>query len=1444
MVFGSSRGDIDEPDAIHDKLAWVYDTDVTIGTEGSETGPTVNGSLYGGGENGHVYNGTVGKMDEYYSYRGNVYGGGCGTDLYYSGEIPVGHTEHDGEGDKYNPIAGIVRGNATVIINGGSIANNIYGAGSMGKVGGNTSVTINTSGTIGVNGNNDDGNVYGAARGEINLTGKIPEGDKPEDYSCVTNSSVEIKKGTVLGNVFGGGKAGIVKGNVDVTVSGGVVKNDVYGGGALANTNMDNWNTSGSDTKYEEVTGLAVETYRVKEMAIGVSVTSPTQLYIYDSGESKYVAATGTTVEGVVYYEKLSGAPVAGYYTYNESTEKYEKVTSSVATADGSTTYYKKMVKGDWVTTPPKDGTKYYTTAVSLTGGLVGNVYGGGLGNSSIAANVYGDVTVTVNKGVTDDTKGVAFIQQMETATIGETVYPTPIPVSGRVFGCNNHNGTPTGNVTVHVYSTRQLDNNNNILPGHGSSDRKYSYEIQSVYGGGNQADYLPAAGKKSQVIIDGCNETSIEKVYGGGNSAVVPETDVQINGAYDIGYAFGGGNGDKPIKKADGIWYENEGAIVIGLASIVCQGGKIGQVFGGGDSKGSCGNTNAVTAEAKDEQGNPYCPLHITRLYGAGNKGDVGSVNIVLAACSGNAIDYVHGGSYNAHVTNDVHLTITSGILKNVYGGNDARGGIGGNIIVDIEETNGCNPIIIQNLVGGGNEAPYPGTKTNDQGVEVPIETRGQITVNVKSATRIDNIYGGSFMAEANADTEVNINMIQGNKAGETVDIPKEFSYIPNITKLQDNPDGKTIRCKIDEAIGTIGNVYGGGNMGLVKGDATVNIGASDKVQIMARKYDVDPTDENYGKILDTDNHPLDIEDGRNIAVNIKYNDETPLGVHITGDVFGGGRESDVTGNTYVNICAKEVTVGETKVWQSVAEGTEKVSIAESVYGGGSAADVKGNTNVRMFGGYVFDGVYGGGLMGSVGTFTRAALPDGHPTHPGCVGGKPETWTANTGKCTVIVSGGQVGPVEAALADGGMKNTGRHFKETGDPDGPVDVGFVFGAGRGEVENPDDDPDADFHTYVKETEVIIKNQYVNASRVDSLADVNIISKPIIMASVYGGGENGRVRGNTLVKIYGGQIGCGEGKTQTVGGKLLPLPYTEAQWTSANASDFTECASWDYGKVYDGDTKKKYLPYDPLANLPYRDGSAVTNGSTTGSDGHTYYGCVFGGGSGYFPYEIKNAGGTVVAHDWLRSAGVVEGSTKVLISGGHILTDVFGGNELTSVIGDCVVIMTGGTLGVPRTDENALKRPVTCYLFGGGKGDLRSHFAKWTNVKNTRVSVGGSARIFGSVFGGAEDGHVSGNTNVQIDNGTIGTTGTSYVDGNVFGGGRGYSGEGLLAGSVGGNVTMTISGGTMLGSVYGGGRLASVGIDLDHEPGSDSYGQLKDETDYKYHWWYYRYNDSG
>ena len=346
-------------------------------------------------------------------------------------------------------------------------------------------------------------------------------------------------------------------------------------------------------------------------------------------------------------------------------------------------------------------------------------------------------------------------------------------------------------------------------------------------------------------------------------------------------------------------------------------------------------------------------------------------------------------------------------------------------------------------------------------------------------------------------------------------------------------------------------------------------------------------------------------------------------------------------------------------------------------------------------------------------------------------------------------------------------------------------------------------------------------KYIETLGLATQAVVTVGGNAFVKGSVYGGSENGHVQHNTQVNIQGTcQIGAGDNN-----GTSQPK-YAEGDFidpTSVAVTPLYECNHWDYDKN-DGSPYDPFAKYRNPADNKYYYNSGYTEtawgGASKGKDGHTYYGNVFGGGSGKDPYAPGK---------WHTEAGSVGGNATVNITGGHILTSVYGGNETTDVKGHCKITMSGGTLGVPRTLEQIAAHPVTCYLFGAGKGDQRVHFNTWTNVASTKVTISGGI-IYGSVFGGGEDGHILGNDTVNIS-GTakIGTWGTSYVDGNVFGGGRGFSGDAPTAGTVGGNVDVNISGGTMLGSIYGGGRLASVGTRFTDVDAPD-YGQLvEDET---------------
>ena len=878
MVFGSSRGDVAIPEGTpavdpNDRMAWVNSTHVTIGDVSAETSPTIKGSVYGSGENGHTFQNTIVDIKKgiigitdtnvdggaSYAYRGNVYGGGCGTDKYDS--------DGDETKDAYNPLAGIVRGTTTINITGGQIAHNVYGAGAMGSVGnasdatsGKTTINI-SGGRIGYDGDGN-GHVFGAARGDFGIStaasglANVRETEVNINYATTPGSDNEGKtEQLIAGSVFGGGEAGTVKGSVAVNMTGGLILNDIYGGGALADTQTSNWDPTAS-----------------------------------------------------------SGA-------------------------------------GGWAEGKNSAST---TTTVRLTGGTVlGEAYGGGLGETGKPAYVYGDVLLDLNGTTSSGEEGTALASDVRGCAVGE------------VFGCNNVAGTPKGIVLVHVYATQnkaksQIGNTNGETPVT-DAKTKGSYDVKAVYGGGNLAAYIPKVltTGTTNVIIDGCGLTSIQTVYGGGNAASTPATNVTVNGTYEIEEVFGGGNGKDAIgKDAQGNDIPNPGANVgfydysavettyptkedrqkteftdkyvygSGKASVNIFGGTIHRVFGGSNTKGNVRQTAVTMLE---EVGG--CDFCVDEAYGGGKSAPMDAEAKLLMACIP-GLSAAYGGAEAADIRGDVTLNITNGTFDRVFGGNNKSGTIRGSITVNIQEV-GCRPIIIGELYGGGNEAGYSVYGYNNDGslVESGDEPLyADPKVNVKSFTSIGTVYGGGYGATAKmvGNPTVNVSVVEGawkDYVGESSQYEEE-GYVYDDTGYKGetltivDSDGTTthdvdVPSHAKGKIGAINNVFGGGNAAPVKGNTSVNIGTLATVSV--RDYVV--KDVTVGASVEglytrsgagTVASPYRYTPATGTAVaETTYYEEKDVekdvvGVDIRGNVYGGGNNAEVTGNTNVNIGKK----------------------------------------------------------------------------------------------------------------------------------------------------------------------------------------------------------------------------------------------------------------------------------------------------------------------------------------------------------------------------------------------------------------------------------------------------------------------------------------------------------------------------------------------------------
>ena len=819
MVFGSSRGDVATPEGEpavdpNDRMAWVYSTHVTIGDASAETSPAVKGSVYGSGENGHTFQntvidikkGTVGITDTSidggaaYTYRGNVYGGGCGTDMYDS--------NGDGIQDKYNPLAGIVQGTTTINITGGQVVHNVYGAGAMGSVGGGaeansgkTTITI-SGGRIGYDGDGN-GHVFGAARGEYGVStaasglANVRETEVNISYTTTPAADNEDKNVQLIaGTVFGGGEAGTVKESVAVNMTGGLILKDLYGGGALADTQTDNWDA-----------------------------------------------------------------------TANENA-------------------------GGWADAEKKSA--LHTTTVRLTGGRVGEeVFGGGLGEAGKPAYVWGDVLIDLNGTTSSGTTGTPIADNANGCVVGQ------------IFGCNNINGTPKGDVMVHVYATQnaaatQIANAGEVT----NAKVKGRYDVTAVYGGGNQAAYEPEGGKNTnkstKVIIDGCGLTSIRQVYGGGNAASTPATNVEVNGTYEILELFGGGNGldnlpdgrpnpganvgyknytvyekdgeDNWVAKDDPAYDTKEertagnSAITYGTgqASINVFGGTIHRVFGGSNTKGNVRQTAVTLLDENSE-----CEFCVDEAYGGGKSAPMDAEAQLHMACIP-GLSAAYGGAEAAEIQGNVTLNITNGTFDRVFGGNNLSGTINGSITVNIEET-GCKPIKIGELYGGGNQAGYSvyGYDSDDKPIEsgtTPIYNDPQ--VNIKSFTSIGDVYGGGLGSGATmvGNPTVNVNVTNGKYYNDDVSVVGENAKTPGDYPIPSHAKGK---------MGAINNVFGGGNAAKVIGNTNVNIGTQSTVDYVSKGSN--ETEAQTGL--------------------------TVLGADIRGNVYGGGNNAEVTGNTNVTI-------------------------------------------------------------------------------------------------------------------------------------------------------------------------------------------------------------------------------------------------------------------------------------------------------------------------------------------------------------------------------------------------------------------------------------------------------------------------------------------------------------------------------------------------------------
>jgi len=792
---------------------------VKVDIYGTDPAPSANqyalGAVFGGGNHAN-YSGTpqvtVHNCDNSIEY---VYGGGnaaavAATDVTIWGGNVIGNVFGGGNG---TVTAANVSGNTNVKIYGGTILKVFGGSNSQGTIGGTINVTAEsqpeTAGDTPCPMRVDE--LYGGGNMAPSNVGNITIG-------CMNG-------GDMINYVYGGSNDADITGAITLTMTGGRVEH-LFGGN----------NTGHSISGDIEV-----------NVDWGTSCPNSYLGYVYGAG-NKADFGHNTTVNiknGTVTHDVFGGgleAEVAGDVAVN--------VTGGAVLGD--------LYGGGALANTNTGSNK--TTTVNLVGGSVNNVYGGGLGQKDGFYGATSDIPAYVNGNVLVELNG-----STESGATNNCV------VTGSIFGCNNLNGTPKGTVTVHVHKTKgngttKVRTASDKLDSPTESD--HTYELAAVYGGGNMAAYEPTdlTNGKTVVIIDGCDETSIGYVYGGGNAASVPATEVTINGTYEIGNVFGGGNGKDALPNGDpnpganvGYYADGTTAYGTGVATVNAYGGLMHSVFGGSNTLGDVRQTSVAYIDELSS-----CPLQVDEIYGGGNEAYMsGNLQVKLGCIT--YMKELYGGAKAAPVGGDIVLTITSGHFDRIFGGNNISGNIGGSITINIEET-GCHPVTIGELYGCGNNAAY----TTPAG-------KSQPTINIKSFTSIGRVFGGGLGTGAvvTGNPTIHINEVIGERASYS-----PWTY-PGSTITYSDGSTVTLPAHTAGEMGSIGTVFGGGNAADVVGDTYVNVATASTVD--------------YVSVVEGESTAR-----TGIAV---------VGANIAGNVYGGGNEADVTGKTNVTIGPETTT-------------------------------------------------------------------------------------------------------------------------------------------------------------------------------------------------------------------------------------------------------------------------------------------------------------------------------------------------------------------------------------------------------------------------------------------------------------------------------------------------------------------------------------------------------
>ena len=481
---------------------------------------------------------------------GDVYGGGKDGDIGIdnaSDEALVKENVKLYEGAETNVAAKIEVYDGTI--------RTIFGGGQNGRTYGSTSVTIQGAGTVIGNSllvGTENGGVFGA-------------GDGNSAY-VFGHSHVTINGGTINQNVYGGGNKADLMGTTQVKIKGGKINESVFGGSRLANifgyglVDIDGTNAT-EDIVIKAVYGGndisgTIETSNDWDWTMSTTLKLPEGIFNYadDYGianaqrvtqYNSFVHSSAQAANKHIFVGQVFGGG-NGDYTYND--------VNHTVSALGTT--FDNALK-------PEVDRSY----IELGGGTFGYVYGGG-NDATVITSVdicLDNTTTNLYEIETQLLKSMGVSTDSTFTTVSEGVVQ-PTYQFDRVFGGNNK-------ATMSIQPKWHLRNAtiNNLYSGGNEGDMtnkrglllvldQPGITVNTVYGGCRRADVIPMDQGVPVTTIDAIEgylfpknhsarvyitAGTINNVYGGNDISgnVVGGNAIDIRSSI-LGDVYGGGNG------------------------------------------------------------------------------------------------------------------------------------------------------------------------------------------------------------------------------------------------------------------------------------------------------------------------------------------------------------------------------------------------------------------------------------------------------------------------------------------------------------------------------------------------------------------------------------------------------------------------------------------------------------------------------------------------------------------------------------------------------------------------------------------------------------------------------------------------------------------------------------------------------------------------------------